>query len=277
VIVGAVVSFTVKVVAHVEKLPDASVAVIVTGCGPNPTRVPAVGDCVSVTLLQLSVAVVVAVKSGTAAWHEAFAEPDCAGAQVVIVGGVVSFTVNVATHVEKLPAASVAVMSTGCGPMPTSVPTVGDWLSVTALQLSLAEVLAVKFGTGAMHEAFADADWAGAQLVIVGGVVSLTVNVVMQVDALLKPSVAVMVTVCGPIPTSVPAIGDCVSVTPVQLSFATTSGRKLGTAETHDALADPMWAGAHVVMTGGVESTTVKLVMQVDEFIEASVTVIVTE
>ena len=98
---------------------------------------------------------------------------------------------------------------------------------------------------------------------IVGAVVSLTVNVVVHVDELLKPSVAVIVTVCGPMPTSVPAVGDCVSVTPVQLSVAATSGKKLGTAETHDALAEPMCDGAHVVMEGGVVSTTVKLLTHV--------------
>src|SRR5438552_8917695 len=65
--VGGVVSLTVKLVLHVDELPAASVAMIVTGCGPQPTFVPAAGDCVSVTPLQLSLATVVAVKSGIAA------------------------------------------------------------------------------------------------------------------------------------------------------------------------------------------------------------------
>ena len=65
---------------------------------------------------------------------------------------------------------------------------------------------------------------------ITGGVVSLTVNVVVQVEELLEASVAVIVTVCGPLPTSVPVVGDCVMVTPLQLSVATTLGMKLGTA-----------------------------------------------
>jgi hypothetical protein len=56
---------------HVDELLAPSVAVIVIGCGPNPNMVPAAGDCVSVTPLQLSLAVVVAVKSGTAAMHPA--------------------------------------------------------------------------------------------------------------------------------------------------------------------------------------------------------------
>jgi hypothetical protein len=41
---GAVVSFTVKVVVQVALLPVASVAVTVIVCVPNPTSVPAAGD-----------------------------------------------------------------------------------------------------------------------------------------------------------------------------------------------------------------------------------------
>ena len=66
-IAGGVVSLTVKVVMHVDELLDASVAVSVIVFGPKPTSVPASGDCVIVTLLQLSVATVVATKLGTAA------------------------------------------------------------------------------------------------------------------------------------------------------------------------------------------------------------------
>ena len=42
--VGAVVSDTVKIVAHVALLPAASVAVTVMVCEPKPTSVPAAGD-----------------------------------------------------------------------------------------------------------------------------------------------------------------------------------------------------------------------------------------
>lgn len=66
-------------------------------------------------------------------------------------------------------------------------------------------------------------------MVITGGVVSFTVNVVVHVEEFECPSVAVIVTVCGPMPTAVPAVGDCVSVTPVQLSVATVLAVKLGT------------------------------------------------
>jgi hypothetical protein len=134
---------------HIEEFPAPSVAVIVTGCGPSPNIVPAAGDCVSVTPLQLSLADVLAVKSGVAAMQPAPACMNCAGAQLVMVGGVVSLTVNVVPHVEKFPDASVTVTVTGCGPMPTSVPAVGTCVMVTLLHVSLATVVAVKFGTGA--------------------------------------------------------------------------------------------------------------------------------
>jgi hypothetical protein len=74
---------------------------------------------------------------------------NCGGAQLVMVGGVVSFTVNVVEHIEELLDASVTVIVTVCGPMPTSVPATGDCVMVTLLHVSLATTLAVKFGTGA--------------------------------------------------------------------------------------------------------------------------------
>ena len=43
-IVGTVVSVTVKVVEQVALLPAASVAVTVIVCAPRPTDVPAAGD-----------------------------------------------------------------------------------------------------------------------------------------------------------------------------------------------------------------------------------------
>ena len=70
VMVGGVVSLTVKVVVQEEVLLAASLTVTVIVVLPRPTRVPAVGLCVFVSEpggLQLSVAEVVAVKSGTAA------------------------------------------------------------------------------------------------------------------------------------------------------------------------------------------------------------------
>ena len=77
--VGLVLSETVKFAVHVLKFPAASVTVIVTVVTPVDTSVPAAGDCVITSegvAVQLSVAVTLAVKSGTAAWQEALANAD---------------------------------------------------------------------------------------------------------------------------------------------------------------------------------------------------------
>ena len=76
---GAVLSVTVNVVEQVAALLAASFTVIVTVVTPVETSVPAVGDWVMVrfaAVVQLSVAVTLAVKSGTADWQLAFARAD---------------------------------------------------------------------------------------------------------------------------------------------------------------------------------------------------------
>ena len=77
--VGAILSVTVNVAEHVLKFPAASVTVMVTVVTPVDTSAPAAGDCVMTSegvAVQLSVAVTLAVKFGTAAWHEALAKAD---------------------------------------------------------------------------------------------------------------------------------------------------------------------------------------------------------
>jgi hypothetical protein len=68
---------------------------------------------------------------------------------------------------------------------------------------------------------------------IVGGVESLTVNVVVHVAALLAASFAVTVIVVIPKPTNVPAAGSCVMVSEpagVQLSEPMTPESTFGIA-----------------------------------------------
>ena len=68
---------------------------------------------------------------------------------------------------------------------------------------------------------------------MVGAALSLTVNVVEHVLELFAASFTVIVTAVMPVPTSVPADGDCVITSEpcaVQLSVATTEPIKLGTA-----------------------------------------------
>ena len=76
---GEILSVTEKLAEHVLKFPAASVTVMVTVVTPVDTSVPAAGDCVitsEVVAVQLSVAVTLAVKSGTADWHEVLAKAD---------------------------------------------------------------------------------------------------------------------------------------------------------------------------------------------------------
>ncbi len=111
--------------------------------------------------VQLSVAVTLAVKLGTADWQDALAKADWLGAQVTMVGLVLSVTVKLAEQVMKFPAASVTVIVTVVTPIDTSVPAAGDCVITSegvAVQLSVAVTLAVKSGTEAWHEALAKAD-----------------------------------------------------------------------------------------------------------------------
>ena len=74
--VGGVLSVTVKVAVQVDSLVAPSLTCSVTGVVPRPTRVPAVGVCVinsGVELLQ-SVATTPLVKSGTGAWQRPLAK-----------------------------------------------------------------------------------------------------------------------------------------------------------------------------------------------------------
>ena len=67
---------------------------------------------------------------------------------------------------------------------------------------------------------------------ITGGVLSVTVNVVEQVEVFKAASLTVIVTVVTPVPTIVPAVGDCVitnELGAVQLSEAVTPPIKSGT------------------------------------------------
>jgi hypothetical protein len=281
---GAVTSVTVKVVVQVFSLSAASVTLIVTFVTPVPTSVPAAGDCVitrSSAAVQLSVAVTLPVKSGTAAWQLPFASALCAGAHTVMFGAVTSATVKVVVQVFSLSAASVTLIVTFVTPVPTSVPAAGDCVitrSSAAVQLSVAVTLPVKSGTAAWQLPFASALCAGAHTVMFGAVTSATVKVVVQVFSLSAASVTLIVTFVTPVPTSVPAAGDCVitrSSAAVQLSVAVTLPVKSGTAAWQLAFASALLAGAHAVMIGAVTSATVKVVVQVDELLAASFTVIV--
>ena len=159
--------------------------------------------------LQLSLTVTPLSTLGTAAWQLPLALA-LVGAGQLIVGTAVSFTVNAVVQLALLPAASVAVTVIVCGPRPTMVPAAGLWVTVIALvwlQLSLTVTPLSTLGIAAWQLAPALALVAAGQ-VTVGGVLSVTVKLVVQVALLPAASVAVTVIVCAPNPTSVPAAGD---------------------------------------------------------------------
>jgi len=153
---GAVVSTTVTVAEHVELLPAASVAVIVTTVGPNAATAPAAGDCVSVTALQLSLADTPPVRSGIVEAQFAPASRAWSAAQVAMTGAVVSATVRVAVQLVVLPAASDTVMVTTVAPRFAVEPAAGDWTVEVTPQLSADTTPAVKSGTSAVQVAPAE-------------------------------------------------------------------------------------------------------------------------
>ena len=126
--------------------PAASVAVKVTVTEPGTTVAVASGDCVTVTVVQLSAAVARPVKSPSRPVHGAVSVTVCVEA-AVIVGTVVSLTTSVATHVVVLPAASIAVSVTVVVPTETVAPAAGDCVKDVTPQLSVAVEPATKFGT----------------------------------------------------------------------------------------------------------------------------------
>jgi len=232
VMLGTVVSLTVKVAVQVTVLLASSVAVSVTVVTPVVTAVPAAGDCViTIDESQLSAATAFAVKSGTDALQLESAEADWFGAQVVKVGAVTSFTVKLTGQVMLLPASSATVMVIVEAPRAAIEPAAGDCVTVKLLsQLSAATTKVVTSGTKPWQLASAFTVCAGAQVVMLGAVVSATVKVVVQVVVLPAASATVIVTVVAPRAATSFAAGDCVIVRDeLQLSLAMTPAVKSGT------------------------------------------------
>src|SRR5437764_5019879 len=143
-------------------------------------------------------------------------------------------------------------------------------------QLSLAVTPPNTFGTAAWQPPSALALVGAGQLTL-GMVVSLTVNVVVQVALLPAASVAVTVIVWAPRPTSVPAAGDWLKViplVPLQLSLAVTSPNTFGTAAWQPASALAL-VGAGQLTVGTVVSLTVTVVVYAALFPSSSVAVTV--
>ena len=131
------------------------------------------------------------------------------------------------------------------------------------MQLSLTVTPPKTLGTAAWQLASALAPDTAEQTTL-GGVLSVTVKVVVQVALFPAASVAVTVTVFVPRPTSVPATGDCLKViapVAVQLSLTVTPLKTLGTAAWQLAFALAPDTAEQTTL-GGVVSVTVKVVEQ---------------
>jgi hypothetical protein len=105
-----------------------------------------------------------------------------------------------------------------------------------------------------------DTVWLPAQAVMLGGVISVTVKVLVQVLKFSEPSVTVIVMVLTPDGASVPASGDWVITREpgeVQLSVAVTAPVKSGTVAWQLPLALADWFIPHEVITGSVTSASV--------------------
>src|SRR6266851_1239080 len=206
-------SVTVNVAVQVDSLFAASVTCKVTVLTPRPTNVPAAGVwviCCGADPLQSVATRPLLVKSGTGAWQTPSAKALWLEAQVVITGGVLSVTVNVAVQVDSLLAASMTCKVTVVTPRPTNVPGAGVWVICSGadpLQSVATRPLVVKSGTDAWQTPLAKALWLEAQVVITGGILSVTVKVAVQVDSFFAASLTCNVTVVTPRPANVPAAG----------------------------------------------------------------------
>src|SRR2546426_3428391 len=107
---------------------------------------------------------------------------------------------------------------------------------------------------------------------------SVTVNVAVQVDSLFAASLTCKVTVLTPGPTSVPAAGVwliCSGDAPLQSVATRPLVVKSGTGAWQRPSAKALWLEAQVVITGAVLSVTVKVVVQAALLPAASVAVTV--
>jgi len=225
---AAVLTVTVKLQLAVS--PTASVTVYVTVVVPIGKTEPLAGPAVRAVVApgQLSVP--------TGAVYVAIAPEGQVGSSVILpgqlmLGAWVSLTVTVNEHAgDVLPLASVALQVTVVVPFWNVEPDGGVQLAVAPGQLSF--TVAAKLTTAEHRFGSVDLTMLAGQ-VIVGGVVSLTVKVVVQVALLFAASFTVIVIVVTPFVTSVPAAGFCVAVSEaasVQLSVATTPPITFGTA-----------------------------------------------
>src|SRR5687768_14524291 len=275
VIVGGVLSSTVKVCVQVAELPQSSVTVcvrVIVPPHPPPTSGPVLHRYVKVGS-QMSVPDAPGNASNAAklTGHAGISvsQETVAFAGHVITGGVLSSTVIVWLHVAELPQSSGTVcwrVIVPPHPPPTSGPVLQAYVRVGSQRsvapapgnASNAAKLTGHAGTSATHETVT---FVGH--VMTGGVLSSTVIVWLHVAELPQSSVTVCVRVIVPPhapPTSGPVLQAYVRVgsqrseadAPGNASNAAKLRRHAGTSASHDTV---IFVG-HVI-TGGVLSSTV--------------------
>src|SRR5690349_24877563 len=131
-----------------------------------------------------------------------------------MTGGVASRTVSETFAVEVFPDASCAVTTIVSGPVPTTVPGAGFCVRMSCLrgvQLSLTTTFGKTFGTRAEQLASAGTVNGPGTLEITGAAVSTTVNETLAVAAFPPRSLTVTKMECGPVLTTDPATGSCVT------------------------------------------------------------------
>src|ERR1043165_6621910 len=220
VIAGSSVSLIVTVKVQALVLPLASVAVQVTVVVPLVNVEPLAGAQIKVAPGQPSVTMG-AANSRTCS-HPPGAVLVTTLAGPVIAGGSVSLTVTLKMQFVVLPLASVAVHVTGVAPWANVEPLAGAHTKVTSGQLS--------FTTGTnpttwLHVPAAVLVTMSVGQVMVGGSVSFTVTVKLQLTMLPAASVAVQVTVFVPFRKTLPLVGMQLTVTPGQLSVAVAASK----------------------------------------------------
>src|SRR5438552_11910367 len=188
--VGGVLSVTVKLAVQVDSLFAASMTCIVLLVALPISRVPAPGVwliCTGAEPLQSLATRPLVVKSGTGAWQTPSAKALWLQSFPTRRSSDLSVTVKLAVQVDSLFAASMTCKVTVVTPRPTRVPATWVWLMCSGaepLQSLATRPLVVKSGTGTWQSPSAKALWLEEQVLMVGGVLSVTVNLAVQVDSL---------------------------------------------------------------------------------------------
>src|SRR5438034_6260574 len=142
-------------------------------------------------------------------------------------------------------------------PKPTRVPAAGVWLMCTGaepLQSLATRPLVVKSGTGSWQSPSGMALWFEAGVQTVGGVLSVTVKLAVQVDSLFAASMTCKVTVVTPRPTRVPARSEERRVgkdEPLQSLATRPMVEKSGTGAWQSPSAKALWLEAEGLKVGG--------------------------